>query len=150
LVQQGRQRLRYGRGSVGFLHHATRIHDKVVLKSGSGENMLQKLVLAFAILALVMAFAGSVPAPGSSFRVRISQPSVVKGAELQPGEYRVNLGAEKVTFVAGKTVVDASAKIETGNEKFPTTSVRYSTETGKAVISEIRIGGTATRLVFNP
>ena len=112
--------------------------------------MLQKFILTFAILALVTAFAGSVPAPGSSFRVTLSQPSVVKGANLQAGEYRVNLGAEKVTFVAGKTAVDASVKIETGNEKFSATSVRYITEAGKAVISEIRIGGTTTRLVFNP
>ena len=112
--------------------------------------MLQKLLVTFAILALVMAFAGTVPAPGSSFRVNLSQPSVVKGTELRAGEYRVNLGTEKVTFVSGKTAVDASVKIETGNEKFNVTSVRYTTEAGKAVISEIRIGGTGTRLVFNP
>ena len=112
--------------------------------------MLQKLLPAFAILALVGASAGTVPAPGSSFRVTLSQPSVVKGAELKAGEYRVNLGAEKVTFVSGKTAVDASAKIETGNEKYDSTSVRFTTESGKAIISEIRIGGTATRLIFNP
>ena|SRR5436305_1332711 len=112
--------------------------------------MLQKFLVAFAILALVTAFAGSVPAPGSSFRVVLSQPSVVKGAELQPGEYRVNMGAEQVTFVGGKTSVDASVKIETGNKKFQTTTVQYTNEAGKAVISEIRIGGTATRLLFNP
>jgi|SRR4051794_40944357 len=112
--------------------------------------MLQKFLVAFAILAVVVAFAGTVPAPGSSFRINLSQPSVVKGAELKPGEYRVSLGAEKVTFVSGKTAVDASVKIETGTEKFNNTAVRYVTEAGKAVISEIRIGGTATRLVFNP
>src|SRR5436305_12759858 len=105
--------------------------------------MLQKFLGTFAILALVMASAGTVPAPGSSFRVKLTQPSVVKGAELQAGEYRVNLGAEKVTFVSGKTAVDASAKIETGSTKFEATSVRFTTEAGKAVISEIRIGGTA-------
>ena len=112
--------------------------------------MLQKFLVAFAIVAVVVAFAGTVPAPGSSFRINLSQPSVVKGAELKPGEYRVSLGAEKVTFVSGKTAVDASVKIETGTEKFNNTAVRYVTEAGKAVISEIRIGGTATRLVFNP
>jgi hypothetical protein len=112
--------------------------------------MLQKFLVAFAIMAVVVAFAGTVPAPGSSFRINLSQPSVVRGAELKPGEYRVSLGAEKVTFVNGKTAVDASVKIETGTEKFNNTAVRYVTEAGKAVISEIRIGGTATRLVFNP
>ena len=112
--------------------------------------MLQKFLAAFAILALVVASAGTVPAPGSSFRVTLSQPSVVKGAELKAGEYRVNIGAEKVTFVSGKTAVDAPAKLESGNEKYDTTSIRFTTEAGKAIISEIRIGGTSTRVVFNP
>jgi hypothetical protein len=111
--------------------------------------MLHKFLAAFAILGLVMAFAGTVPAPGSSFRVSLSQPSVVKGTELKPGEYRVNLGTEKVTFVIGKNAVEAAVKIETADEKFKATTVRYTTEAGKAVIAEIRIGGTATRLVFN-
>ena len=112
--------------------------------------MLQKFLAAFAILALVVASAGTVPAPGSSFRVTLSQPSVVKGTELKAGAYRINIGVEKVTFISGRTAVDASAKIETGSEKFDTTSVRFTTEGGKAIISEIRIGGTSTRLLFNP
>jgi hypothetical protein len=112
--------------------------------------MLQKFLAAFAILAVAVASAGTVPAPGSSFRVTLSQPSVVQGAELKAGEYRVNLGAEKVTFIGGKTAVEVLAKIETGNEKYNTTSVRFATDTGKAVISEIRIGGTSTRMIFKP
>jgi hypothetical protein len=111
--------------------------------------MLQKFFVVFAILALVMASAGTVPAPGSSFRVNISQPSVVKGSDLKPGEYRVNMAAEKVTFVMGRTNVEAPVKIETSPEKFNATAVRYVTENGKAVISEIRVGGTNTRLIFN-
>ena len=111
--------------------------------------MLQKLVIGFAILALVTALAGTVPAPGSSFRVTITQVSVVKGAELKPGEYRVSLGADKVTFTLGKQVVDAPVKIETAPQKFDVTAIRYSTDNGKAVISEIRVGGSTTRLLFN-
>ena len=111
--------------------------------------MISKFLAAFAILALVVASAGTVPAPGSSYKVVISQPSVVKGSDLKPAEYRVTLGADKATFVAGKTSVEAPVKIDTGTEKFRSTAVRYTTENGKAVISEIRIGGTATRLLFN-
>jgi hypothetical protein len=133
-----------------FLSRGIAIHDKVVLNSFSGEIMLQKFLVVFAVLALVTASAGTVPAPGSNFRVVLSQTSVVKGAELRAGEYRVDLGAEKVTFVSGKTAVEAPVKIETSEEKFKATSVRYTTEAGKAIISEIRVGGTATRLVFNP
>src|SRR3954464_1039931 len=103
--------------------------------------MLQKFLVAFAILSLVIASAGTVPAPGSSFRVNLSQPSVVKGTELKPGEYRVSLGAEKVTFVSGNTAFEAPVKIETAAEKFKVTAVRYLTEAGKAVIAEIRKRG---------
>ena len=112
--------------------------------------MLQKFLATFAVLALVVASAGAIPAPGSSFKLILVQPSVVKGTELKAGDYRVNLGTEKVTFVTGKTAVDVSVKIETGNEKYDTTSIRYITEAGKEVITEIRIGGSNTRLVFNP
>ena len=111
--------------------------------------MLQRFLVVFAILAVVVVFAGTVPTPGSSFRVNITQPSVVKGADLKPGEYKVSLGAEKATFVAGRTNVEAPVKVETATEKFKATAVRYITENGKNVISEIRVGGTNTRLLFN-
>jgi hypothetical protein len=111
--------------------------------------MFQRFLVVFAILALVMASAGTVPAPGSSFRVNISQPSVVKGADLKAGEYKVSMGAEKVTFTDGKITVDAAVKVETAPEKYKATAVRYSTENGKNIISEIRVGGTTTRLLFN-
>ena len=111
--------------------------------------MFSKFLVAFAILALVAAFAGTVPVPGSTFRVNLSQPSVVKGSDLKPGEYTVSILADKATFSAGKTNVEAPVKVETSAEKFKATAVRYMTENGKAVISEIRIGGTTTRLLFN-
>jgi phage baseplate assembly protein gpV len=111
--------------------------------------MFQRFLVVFAILALVMASAGTVPAPGSTFRVNISQPSVVKGADLKVGEYTVSMGTEKVTFTAGKIAVDAPVKIETAPEKFKVTAVRYVTENGKNILSEIRVGGTTTRLLFN-
>lgn len=111
--------------------------------------MLQRFLVVFAILALVLASAGTVPAPGSSFRVNISQQSVVKGTDLKPGEYKISLGTETATFAMGKTKVEAPVKIETAQEKFSSTAVRYTTENGKMMISEIRIGGTTTRLIFN-
>ena len=110
--------------------------------------MISKFLAAFAILALVVASAGTVPGPGS-YKVTLTQPSIVKGSDLKAGEYQVTVGADKATFVAGKTTVEAPVKIETGTEKYRNTAVRYTTENGKAVISEIRIGGTATRLLFN-
>jgi hypothetical protein len=111
--------------------------------------MFQRFIIVFAIVALVMASAGTVPAPGSTFRVLLSQPSVVKGSDLKAGEYKVSLGADKVTFTTGGASVEAAVKVETAPEKFKATAVRYITENGKNIISEIRVGGTTTRLLFN-
>ena len=40
-------------------------------------------------------------------------------------------------------------KLETGEKKFDTTSIRLQTASGSAVLSEIRLGGTKTTLVLN-
>jgi hypothetical protein len=101
------------------------------------------------LLAIVVASAGTAPGPGSSYRITLLQPSTVKGGDLKAGEYKVSIGSDKATFQLGKINVEAPVKIETGAEKFRNTSVRYITENGKAIISEIRIGGTSTRLIFN-
>jgi hypothetical protein len=56
-----------------------------------------------------------------------------------------------VTIIAdnGKTMAEATVKVETQETKFDNTTVRLDTASGKAVIAEIRLGGTKTRLVFN-
>src|SRR5206468_4283872 len=112
--------------------------------------MLKKFVVAFAILALAMATAGTVPVPGSSYKVTLLQPSVVKGNELKAGEYRLTLGVEKVTIINGKQSIEVPVTVESVDKKFETTAIRYMDQGGKASISEIRLGGTKTRLVFNP
>ena len=103
--------------------------------------MLKKLVLAFAILALAVASA-------ENYRVTLSQPSTVKGTQLKAGEYRLNLENSKVTMVSGKQTVEVPVKVETVEKKYDTTAVRYTGVGEKQSISEIRIGGTKTRLIF--
>lgn len=112
--------------------------------------MLKKLVVAFAIVALAVATAGTVPAPGSSYKITLLQPSVVKGNELKAGEYRLNLGVDKVTIVNGKQSIEVPAKVESGDKKFENTAIQYTDQGGKSAISEIRLGGTTTKLKFNP
>ena len=112
--------------------------------------MLKKFVVAFAILALALAAAGTVPGPGSSYKITLLQPSVVKGNQLKAGEYRLNLGVEKVTIVNGKQSIEVPVTVENTEKKFETTAIRYTEEGGKSTISEIRLGGTKTKLVFNP
>jgi hypothetical protein len=105
--------------------------------------MLKKFVLAFAVLALAVASA-------ATYKVTILQPSVVKGNALKAGDYRLNVQDDKVTIVNGKQSVEVPVKIENVEQKYDTTAVRYSDQGGKPTISEIRLGGTKTKLVFTP
>ncbi len=104
--------------------------------------MIKKLILAFAILALAVASA-------ETYRITLFQPSVVKGTELKAGDYRLNLEGSKLTIVNGKNTVEVPVKVENGDQKFSSTSVRYATDNGKYTIAEIRVGGTKTKLVIN-
>ena len=103
--------------------------------------MLKKFVLAFGVLALTMASA-------ENYKVTLSQPTSVKGKQLKAGDYRLNVADTKCTIVSGKESVEVPVKVETADKKFETTAVRYSGTGDKQSISEIRIGGTKTRLVF--
>jgi hypothetical protein len=102
---------------------------------------LKKLVLAFAVLALAVASA-------ENYKVTLSQPSTVKGNQLKAGEYRLNLENSKCKLVNGSQSVEVQVKVETVEKKFDTTAVRYTSAGEKPSISEIRIGGTKTKLVF--
>ena len=109
---------------------------------------MKKLIVLFALFALVAAIAGTVPVTGPSYSIKLLRPSVVKGIVLQEGEYRLNVGKENITIGNGKVSVDAPVQIETAETKFNTTAVRYIEQAGKSVIAEIRVGGTKTRIVF--
>ena len=73
----------------------------------------------------------------------------VKDTELKAGDYRFSVGSEKVTIDVGKKTVEVPCKIENGDKKFDNTAIRYTQQNGKQIVSEIRVGGTKTRLIFN-
>ena len=101
---------------------------------------MKKFMFAFATVAIAVASAAS------SYRVTLFQPSKFGGSELKAGEYKIELkDNNKAVVKTGKQVLEADVKVETANEKFSSTTVRYM-EGGK--IQEIRLGGTNTRLVF--
>jgi hypothetical protein len=106
--------------------------------------MFNKLVLAFAILSLAAASAAT-----GNFKITLTQPSVVQGNQLKAGEYRLNVEESKVTIANGKESVQVPVQVENNDKKFDTTAIRYIEEGGKQSISEIRIGGTRTKLIFN-
>ena len=110
--------------------------------------MMKKLVILFALFALVVAVAGTVPALGPSYNLKLLRPSVVKGTVLKEGDYRINLAKETATIGNGKVSVEVPVKVETNESKFETTAVRCTEDAGKSVISEIRVGGTKTKIIF--
>ena len=103
--------------------------------------MLKRFVLAFGIFALAVTSA-------ATYKVTLVQPSLVNGTELKAGDYRLNVQNDKVTMVNGKLSVEVPVKIENVPQKYDANAVRYSDEGGKVTISEIRLGGTKTKLIF--
>ncbi len=103
---------------------------------------LSKLMLSFGLFALAVASAAS------TYRVTFFQPSVVGGAEIKPGEYKIELDGDKAVIKTGNVLVHAACKVENGDQKYANTVVRYSND-GKYQVQEIRLGGTKTKLIFN-
>lgn len=112
-------------------------------------STFQKFLALFAILALTALFAGTVPVPGGhSYNVTLTQPSVVSGNQLKAGDYRLTIAPDKITISQGKHVFEVKGTIATGDQKFAATAVRYSEDSGQPVVTEIRIGGTRTKLLL--
>ncbi|HYP04632.1 MAG TPA: hypothetical protein VER03_00225 [Bryobacteraceae bacterium] len=103
---------------------------------------MKKLALTFATLGLAAASAAS------TYKVTLHQPTLIAGKELKPGVYKVEVNDTTARLSQGKESVEAPVKTETAESKFRDTSVRYRNGDGKYRIEEIRIGGTATKLVF--
>ncbi len=111
--------------------------------------MFQKILATFAILAMSAAFAGTVPGPGGkSYTVTLTQPSVVSGTQLKAGDYQLKVTPDKITIGTGKNLVEVKAKVETSEQKFSSTAIRYAETGGQAIVTEIRLGGTKTKLVL--
>lgn len=104
---------------------------------------MKRLMIAFGLVGLSIATA-------ETYKVTLYQPSLVKGTELKPGNYKLDVKDNKVTILSGKkAAAEAAIKVESDAQRFNSTTVRYANSNGKLAIQEIRIGGTNTRLVFN-
>lgn len=104
---------------------------------------MKRFVLGFAILALGVASA-------ETYSFTLFQPSVVQGTELKAGDYKLDVQDSKVVIKGGRKSLEAAVKVENSETKFSATTVRYTVDNGKHSIQEIRLGGTRTKLVFNP
>jgi Protein of unknown function (DUF2911) len=111
--------------------------------------MLTKLVIAFSILALAAAFAGTIPAKAPASQVTLSEPAVINGTALKAGDYRLIVNPGKVTFVMNKEPREIAATVETGDKKYYQNEVQYEHAGNQTTIKQICLGGTKIRVVFN-
>jgi len=99
---------------------------------------MKKVMTISALLGMSLAYAGS------NYNVTLYGPTSVNGSQLQAGDVKVQLQGDKAILKQGKTSIEAPVHVETKPNKFVSTSV----DTNEGKLREIRIGGTATILVF--
>jgi len=106
--------------------------------------MMKKVLFLFTVLVGLAALASA-----KSYSLTLYEPSVIGGTELKPGDYTLELKEEKVVIRKGKHMGEAAVKVETADNKYSSTTVRYSNGDGKYHIREIHLGGTNMRLVVS-
>lgn len=101
-----------------------------------------KKALLFLCLAAATAFASA-----KSYTVSFLVPSTIGGTELSAGDYRFELQDQKIVIKHGRKTTEAAVKVETGEAKYSSTTVRYDMADGKNKVEEIHVGGTNLKLV---
>lgn len=101
---------------------------------------MKKAVWITLLLGAPMVFGGN------TYRVELFKPISVNGTQLKAGECKLQLSDNKVVFKQGKTTVEAPVKVEEGKQKYLSTTVSVNGDTNQP--SEIRLGGTTTKLLF--
>src|SRR5258708_38679706 len=112
------------------------------LQRSTTMKFVKGIVLA-GTLGLAVATAGS-----SSYTIQLSEKAVVAGKELKPGEYKVQVDGDKATIKNSNQTAEATVKVETSDQKFSRSTVRYNNADGKYRVEQIQLGGTKTTLVF--
>ncbi len=92
----------------------------------------------------VMVFGATAYAASNTYKVELYQDSVVEGKTLKAGDYKVSLENGNAIIKQGKEVVEVPAH-EVEAAKNPSTELIYEDNTD---LKEIRVGGSATRIVF--
>ena len=102
---------------------------------------MKKIALLLVTLAVSVASA-------REFDVTLYKPSVVAGAELKPGAYKLELNGTKMVLKNAQSSVECNVKVEISDKKFDRASIRYDDQNGKLVVQEIRLRGTDMKLVL--
>jgi hypothetical protein len=103
-----------------------------------------KLLLITGALALTSLGVAN----AKSYSIILSSPAQVGTSTLKPGEYSVSVKGDQAVFQSGGKSVAIPVKVEQGSQKFDETTVNSTTKNGMENISEIDLGGSATKLEF--
>ena len=105
---------------------------------------MKKAAVTFATLFL---FAALATANAKTYHLTLFQPTVVAGTELKAGEYGIDIKDSSFVIRNGKTAITVPARLETVDNKYPASTVRYRVSNGRNQLDEIRLGGTRLKLV---
>ena len=103
--------------------------------------MKKTLLLSFVALG-VSAFA----ADSDSFKMTLTQDSIVEGKTLKPGDYKVTFNNGTATIKKGKDTIEVPAHEVSEVNKYSATALEYQND-GK--LTAVQRGGSHTRLVFD-
>ena len=101
------------------------------------------------LLILAIGVTGLLVAGSKSYSITLYGPALLGATPLAPGEYQVDVVDQKAVVRNGRIHGEAPVKVESSDNKYGTTTVRFNNADGKMHIQEIHIGGTKTKLVFN-
>ena len=87
-------------------------------------------------------------AAGKSYDINLYQKITAGGVDLQPGQYKLEVGNDRATFHQGKISAANPVRVETAEEVYPRTGMVLVKGDGRTYIREIHLGGTKTKLVF--
>jgi len=102
------------------------------------------------VLAGVLAIFTMSLAIAKTYDVAFGSRTKVGSVELKPGDYRISLSGNKVTFTAVDTQKSftTDVKVENGDKKFDDTRVDATNEGGTSVVKDIELGGTKVKIEF--
>ena len=99
-----------------------------------------QLILTLVTLALASANAAT------HYNLKLATAQWAGDKQLNPGDYKLEIIGDKAVFTTGKSVIEVPAAIQKSDRKFSGTSYHAS----DSKIVEIDLGGTNTKIVFEP
>jgi len=99
-------------------------------------------------IAVLLALGISAAYAASSYQFTLYKSTTINGTQLKAGSVKLDLQGDKVVIKQGKTSVESNVTVQNGDRKFNASSVTYNADAADEV-QEIRLGGTATKLLFD-